>query len=71
MDFDRDPVETIRFPDKDYTARKQHKCWECGGTIEPGMRYRVSKYVIDREFQVAKAHLDPGTCGVARSKMND
>jgi hypothetical protein len=63
-----DQIEVARFPDKDHTAKKHHTCWECGGAIEPGMRYRVSKYVIDGEFQTAKQHLDKGAGWGAKAK---
>ena len=63
-----DQIEVTRFPDKDYTAKKAHTCWECGGAIEPGMRYRASKYVIDGEFQAVKQHLEKGACWEAIAK---
>lgn len=37
-----------------HKARKTHTCFECGDTIEPGMRYEVSKGVWDGRFEVYK-----------------
>ena len=68
MVFDRDPIKFCQLPSQDYTARKTHKCWECGGDIEPGQRYRVSKWIIDGKFQTMKQHLDRGGCGKSLAK---
>lgn len=40
----------------EHTARKGHKCDDCGGIIAPGQRYRVLIGVYDQTFTVIKQH---------------
>ena len=39
------------------TARKPHKCFECGRTIEPGERYERTASVWEGDFFASKACL--------------
>ena len=46
------------------TARKVHKCYECGRKIEPGEKYEVVSGVWDGDFETYKTCND---CHTARS----
>lgn len=50
------------------TARKAHKCRECGRAIESGEKYHVERFVFDGELTTHKtcAH-----CMVARCWLHD
>lgn len=53
--IDMDVDGSIDFvSDKIVKARKQHKCCECGDTIEPGTTYEKTVGVWDREFSTFK-----------------
>lgn len=54
--------------DREYTARKPHKCGECGRQISPGERYKVEFGVISGHTERYKtcAH-----CLVARQWLSD
>lgn len=52
------------FGTNERTARKEHKCDECGRKIAPGELYDVSSYVWEGEFHTNKACAH---CGIARS----
>jgi hypothetical protein len=36
------------------TARKEHKCCECGGVIKPGQKYHKAKGMWEGEFRTYK-----------------
>ena len=41
-----------------YRARKQHRCWNCGGTIAPGTTYVQHACVNDGQAYRLKMHVD-------------
>lgn len=46
-DFDFPRVQTVEFR----TARKAHKCGECGNPINPGEKYRLDKGLLDEWYE--------------------
>ena len=50
------------------TARKQHKCGECGRIIEAGKKYRKEKLLNDGEITTQKTCLD---CNSIRKEFFD
>jgi len=49
-----DLITPTLFCSKFVTARKQHRCCECGGVIERGESYRRNDGLWDDEFQCFK-----------------
>lgn len=52
MCFNHDDGYVEMLAQKVKTARKPHRCSECGGAIEPGQRYRLTQYIFDDEFTI-------------------
>ena len=53
-----DPDEVVTLLSRNRrTARKPHKCGECGCTIQPGETYEADSTVFDRKFTVYKTCL--------------
>jgi hypothetical protein len=53
------------FREKMVKAKKQHKCGECGATIEPGEKYENAVGVWDGEFSTHK------TCSICCEVRNE
>lgn len=43
------------------TANREHKCYECGGTIAPGQRYTREVAKVDGQMFTQKHHF-PSSC---------
>lgn len=65
IDYAEDRVTVLH--ERVYSARKEHKCDECGRGILPGERYTVERYVYDGG---ATTHKTCRHCKVVRDWLN-
>ena len=62
--IDHDGDDCIVLSEYVRTARKEHKCYECGAKILPGNKYLIQNTARDGEMQVFK------TCTDCKAKMD-
>ena len=56
--YDGDGESVELYNEERRTAKKQHKCFECGGAILPGYKYKFVSYLYEGRFWMEKTCTD-------------